>query len=1746
MKKRYYMLFLKNLLCLTILSSLILTPLLSSFQLPFSPKQAEAASCSASADPARAQLAARVGGVSLDEAATFLADMSDITGSYYDATLDRIVFVGQKSTSAPKFNKDDLAVAIRALFTNHTVPAVSMEFKDPNNTFGDPNMKVLYYGGIEDTQFGKVLLDADYRMKMYAQGYDENKQRINSSIAGYKSHWDRYLEKNPNPSLSGYSRWWISPLLVSVKKDDASSSFAFDQVKMQVKTEGLRSDNDPAWNQAAQEFADQQTALYDQFAQESPSYFQAKELAKIVAVVKWIQDNNIATDFTWIQNYQPQYVPTPREIPRLTTPDRQIGNTTWRMTGGVTYDAPNTYTTDNGTAKNLKTASQAVSTTKNDIHWTFTQNGQQYDSVAVSASAFRSLGAYTTAVSDISVPVAGDLAVAMQRSYSSYSTGQLGIGRGWDVMPARLIDNKLGWYVNCTTGKIGKHPWKLAFQNPNGIRESFTFLDCATGYYKPDDPAYHSTVTHNSDGTFSVTLTNQTVFQFDSSFKLTKILDKNANTLTYGYDGQSRVTTIADTSNHQLTFSYNGQNLVSQITDWTGRTVKYWYDIQSNLTSVTDPRGGNTQYTYDTNNRLVRIIDRTGKTLVQNTYTPEAKLSSQKDGSGLTTTFAYDNANKKITYGDSLGRTGFTTYDDKARILQTSDPLVKAITYTYSTEFLPLTVTDKRGSKATYAYDGFGNTTSVTLPTSVKLTYSYDSKNNLTKIADGRYGSSIKNTLFTYDAKGNVTKVDEASLITSYTYNTQGEVLSLINPLNKTYAYQRDSFGNFTQITDPQSNSTRFEYDNLGRLTKQTDPDGKVKVLSYDANGNLISISDAVGTTSNNYDGENRLQKTTLPNSAVTSYAYSNAGSLSNVTDALNATTSYGYDSYQNLTNQTDALNRTTQYVYDKLNNRTQALTPLGNVAKWEYDANSNISKRIDANNQATTYTYDSLNRLTKITYPDLKSISYTYDNRNNLVKIVDPAGTTTYTYDVYDRLTKATNPYSRSLSYTYDAGDNLTKITYPDSRSVSYVYDANNRLQAATDWNGSATQYTYNKNGLLASRRYPNGVATNYYYDGANRLIGIEHLNSSTLLAKYSLQRDNLGNITKVDEQGNFLTPTTSTPTPTATPTPISLPTPTKTPTPTGSLSPTPTPTKIPTPTPSPTSILPTSTPIPGAKPDLVITGITLTPASPLDHDYFTITTKVKNQGTVAMPKTALKLTYYFDRATAPTISTSYDNWHTATSQTLAIGQEITISYDYARISGIGNHNLWVFVDQRNYVSESDKTNNIYGPVSFTISPTAFKNNSSTLAIKIFLKNLMRSIDHLVAPTVYAQVTYPVFTSMFGYDVLSRLTSASYPDSKTYNYGFDNVDNRTSLISNGVTTNYSYNNDNQLTQSGGNSYAYNKNGDLLQKTTPQLNSAYTYSFEDRLLTYTPSAGSKTTYTYDGLQNRIAKTVGSTTTRFVNDVSGDLERVAVETNSSNTIQKYYVYGLGLISQGTSSSSNRQYYLEDGLGNIRYVTDASGNKLRSFDYDPFGNLRSNTGTVVNNYRFSGEQLDPESGMVYLRARYYDPTIGRFISRDPVKGSLANPQSQNPYAYALNNPVILSDPSGEIVDTIWDIANIVYDIHTCDWTSLGVDTVAAFIPFVPAGITKVGKVANVVQDAGKDVKFIPHALQQMETRGVSVDSAFEALEKGSASLGNKPGRTVFDLPAADSSTGRAVRTVLDDITGEIITVIDKGSK
>jgi len=235
-------------------------------------------------------------------------------------------------------------------------------------------------------------------------------------------------------------------------------------------------------------------------------------------------------------------------------------------------------------------------------------------------------------------------------------------------------------------------------------------------------------------------------------------------------------------------------------------------------------------------------------------------------------------------------------------------------------------------------------------------------------------------------------------------------------------------------------------------------------------------------------------------------------------------------------------------------------------------------------------------------------------------------------------------------------------------------------------------------------------------------------------------------------------------------------------------------------------------------------------------------------------------------------------------------------------------------------------------------------------------------------------------------------------------------------------------------------SYSYDGNGNLIKEikeseaTNLKFTTTYKWDYENKLtMVSSPLAGEgrgegSISYAYDGDGNRISKTDSSGTIKYINDIALPLVQVLQETDALGNLLASYTIGNDLVSRTTATETI--YYHPDAIGSIRQLTDPAQTVIATYLYDAFGNLLAQTGTVVNLYLFTGEQQDLTTGLVYLRARYYDPSIGRFISRDPILQPMwvggiwiwlspklvSRPQTLYPYVYCLNNPVNVTDPLG----------------------------------------------------------------------------------------------------------------------------------
>ena len=179
------------------------------------------------------------------------------------------------------------------------------------------------------------------------------------------------------------------------------------------------------------------------------------------------------------------------------------------------------------------------------------------------------------------------------------------------------------------------------------------------------------------------------------------------------------------------------------------------------------------------------------------------------------------------------------------------------------------------------------------------------------------------------------------------------------------------------------------------------------------------------------------------------------------------------------------------------------------------------------------------------------------------------------------------------------------------------------------------------------------------------------------------------------------------------------------------------------------------------------------------------------------------------------------------------------------------------------------------------------------------------------------------------------------------------------------------------------------------------------YDYENRLV----SAGS-VGYTYDADGIRVSSASDGSATDYLVDKNRQYAQVLEEKNGSASVS--YVHGDDLISR--KQDGEVRYYVYDGHGSVRHLTDADGTVTDSYIYDAFGNLKDHLGDSDNRYLYAGEQYDPDAGLYYLRARYYDPESGRFMTHDPYVGNPDEPVTLHRYLYGNANPVTYIDPSG----------------------------------------------------------------------------------------------------------------------------------
>ena len=549
------------------------------------------------------------------------------------------------------------------------------------------------------------------------------------------------------------------------------------------------------------------------------------------------------------------------------------------------------------------------------------------------------------------------------------------------------------------------------------------------------------------------------------------------------------------------------------------------------------------------------------------------------------------------------------------------------------------------------------------------------------------------------------------------------------------------------------------------------------------------------------------------------------------------------------------------------------------------------------------------------------------------------------------------TDALSNETLFTYDTVSNLTKVTDANKHSTNYTYDPVGNLSEVTDPLGHKTNYTYDKNNNRISFTDANGKVTQYGYDPVNRLLTV----TDPLIFPTSYGYDPVSNlISLTDANGKknaFI-----------------------------------------------------------YDKDNRLTNASYSDGSVVKYAYDADGNRkslIDPHGTTTYSYDALDRATSIDFPGSESVHYTYDPVGNRASVEYPDLKVVTYSYDADnRLSAVTD---WL---KRN-------TSYAYDPVSNLAGITYPNTVSSTLAYDA--ANRLTGISDSANSVAYRVLAYTLdkvgnraavtdggTATKYTYNALNELLSAATGTAKT-SWIYDPVGNRTKQTApKGVVTNYTYDSDDRLLTAGSATFTYDNNGNRLTESGSSGTTTYSYDPSNRLLSVVSPSGTSS-FTYDGDGNRVTQTVPSGTYSYVNDTNVALPVVVNENGPDGAID--YGYGLSLLE--SSSSAFNYFYNFDALGSVSNLTDSTGTVQETYSYDAWGNALTASGKVgtQNKFRFAGQALDPASGLYFLRARYYDQTSGRFLSKDPLAGIAALPLTTHRYIYAGNNPVRFVDPTGQ---------------------------------------------------------------------------------------------------------------------------------
>ncbi|MFF2889045.1 polymorphic toxin-type HINT domain-containing protein [Paenibacillus sp. NPDC057967] len=1110
-----------------------------------------------------------------------------------------------------------------------------------------------------------------------------------------------------------------------------------------------------------------------------------------------------------------------------------------------------------------------------------------------------------------------------------------------------------------------------------------------------------------------------TKIYFDNDGNAIYIQDKNNNYIGFGYSEIATygtvLTSVSDAIGNTIVIEYPQNKVLIKYNNSTVTYVKGTLDGREVLNQVIDQVGRQTTYSYTARQATFQLAPSGGSKA--NNYTLLTKIVHP---TGLRTEYAYESSYVRRKWGSS------TSYNDVYRLASRKDVVTFANGQTKDFNLSTFVYQGDMGSQ----HGSSHNFSTKLFDQQLETTHSFNKRfiNSDTGSAYYHTKSAIKDlttnvskvTDMTYDMTK--TRTNPLSVATYYT-NAAGQ--SSANRATESYVY--DNFKNVTKHSNSLGAVNDFTYDSNRRLkssiqrfsaaqalyteivsrTAQGDPKevmiransatGAIlqnAVYSYDAHGNVTEIQNKEQNRTNTIKveyGTANGYNSAFPTKIIKLYSDVNGVANQQELQAL-------YDKPTGLIQAfTDGKKNTSTFTYDKLDRLTIVTQPDGSMITQQY---------LDLQNQITHE--DELKRKSYVKWNPLglhmesgiyvagvmrPQVKNEYDSNSRMIWAEDAIGLrTTFNYDRWGRVLTVAKSGKVQTTIAYDDFLATSVITDPTGYKVRETSDSYGRVikredgqgnQFTTKWTG-----TYDWAHQLLTQQDGKNLLTTYVYDPLGRLLSVKAPDNQ--LFQYSYNRS-----------GNMIQMTY----------------------PDGKI----------------------------VKHDYDQIGRLIKTTDPLNK-VEKYTYDANGNVSAFINKKGQQINYLYnskrdwlEQKSGPDQTIRFTYNLDGSRKTMQDNGTRTTKYFYESDTG--------YLDYIEYpdTKKIDYGYDVAGDLEQVILPFSDRVN--------YLYNDEKQIKQVN----WNNAKQVEFSYVYG----NMIDQMKYVNGLTHDYNYANGK---------MTEVWHLNGTNQLNKY---IYSYDVNGNINKRVEKVLNKpeeTYTFTYDSMNRLQTSSLFNES-YTYDGRGNRLTLSSNSgayipagnvsyeydSLDRLVNSLKNgtyveykyDGDGLLVERKENNVTTRYYYSGQLLVSEGIvqsnntvkekasylqvngplmreDGSDNKYYYMKNGHGDVVELRLATGAAQNSYQYDIWGNTIQAIEPVSNPFRYSGELWDNSARLQYLRARWYDPSLGRFINEDTYKGEINNPITLNLYTYVYNNPLIYTDPSGHCGVKSWvDAGDCVVD-------------------------------------------------------------------------------------------------------------------